>query len=93
MALLLALVVVPAAAPLLAGVAYRKYLTIGALTLPFTLLTLFSNDVLRVTFQPRKFVALNLFQTVSVGTLSLVFVVGQQLGVVGVLYGKLGGTR
>jgi O-antigen/teichoic acid export membrane protein len=91
MALLLALVVVPAAAPLLAGAAYRKYLTIGALTLPFTLLTLFSNDVLRVTFQPKKFVALNLFQTVSVGTLSLVFVLGQHLGVVGVLYGKLGG--
>ena len=90
-ALLLALVVAPAAAPLLAGAAYRKYLTIGGLTLPFTLLTLFSNDVLRVTFQPKKFVALNLFQTLSVGTLSLVFVLGRHLGVVGVLYGKLGG--
>ena len=90
-ALLLALVVIPAAAPLLAGAAYRKYLTIGALTLPFTLITLFSNDVLRVTFQPKKFVALNLFQTVSVGTLSLVLVLGRDLGVVGVLYGKLGG--
>ena len=90
-ALLLALVVIPAAAPLLAGAAYRKYLTIGALTLPFTLISLFSNDVLRVSFQPKKFVALNLFQTLTVGTLSLVLVLGRHLGVVGVLYGKLAG--
>lgn len=90
-ALLLALVVIPAAAPLLAGEAYRKYLTIGALTMPFTLLTLFANDVLRVTFQPKKFVVLNLFQTVSVGGLSLALVLGRDLGVAGVLYGKLGG--
>ena len=90
-ALLLALVVVPLASPLLAGEAYRKYLTIGALTLPFTLLTLFANDVLRVTFQPWKFIALNLAQTVLVGGLTLGLVVGRGLGVAGVLYGKLGG--
>ncbi len=90
-ALLVALVVIPVAAPLLAGDAYRKYLTIGALTLPFTLLTLFANDVLRVTFQPWKFISLNLVQTVAVGGLTLYLVLVRDLGVVGVLYGKLGG--
>jgi O-antigen/teichoic acid export membrane protein len=90
-ALTLALVVVPLGAPLVAGEAYRKYLTIGALTLPFTLLALFANDVLRVTFQPWKFIALNLAQTVTVGGLTLYLVLVRDLGVVGVLYGKLGG--
>ncbi|MEK7330145.1 MAG: oligosaccharide flippase family protein [Candidatus Eisenbacteria bacterium] len=90
-ALTLALVVVPLGAPLLAGEAYRKYLTIGAVTLPFTLLTLFANDVLRVTFQPWKFITLNLAQTVTVGGLTLYLVLVRDLGVVGVLYGKLGG--
>lgn len=90
-ALLLALIVIPVAAPLLAGDAYRKYLTIGALTLPFTLLSLFANDVLRVTFQPWKFITLNLVQTVTVGGLTLYLVLARDLGVVGVLYGKLGG--
>jgi len=90
-AAILALVVVPAAAPWLAGEAYRKYLTIGAVTLPFTLITLFSNDVLRVTFQPWKFIALNLTQALSVGGLTLYLVLVRHLGVVGVLYGKLGG--
>jgi len=90
-AALLALLVVPVTAPLLAGEAYRKYLTIGALTIPFTLIGLFANDVLRVTFQPWKFIALNLAQTVMVGGLTLVLVLGRDLGVVGVFYGKLGG--
>jgi O-antigen/teichoic acid export membrane protein len=90
-ALALALGVVPLAAPWLAGEAYRKYLTIGAITLPFTLLSLFANDVLRVTFQPWKFIALNLTQTLAVGGLTLALVLGRDLGVVGVLYGKLGG--
>ena len=36
------------------------------LALPFTLLVLFANDVLRVTFQPWKFIVLNLCQTVTV---------------------------
>lgn len=90
-ALALALIVVPLGAPWLAGEAYRKYLTIGALTLPFTLLTLFANDVLRVTFQPWKFIVLNLVQTAAIGGLTLHLVLGRELGVVGVLYGKLGG--
>jgi O-antigen/teichoic acid export membrane protein len=90
-ALILGLVVIPLAAPLLAGEAYRKYLTIGAFTLPFSLLTLYANDVLRVTFQPAKFVALNLAQTLTVLILSLHLVVQRDLGVVGVLYCKLEG--
>ncbi len=90
-ALVLALVVVPLGAPLLAGEAYRKYLTIGALTLPFTLLALFANDVLRVTFQPWKFIGLNVVQTLVIGGITLYLVLARDLGVVGVLYGKLAG--
>lgn len=81
-----------ALAPALMGsVVYRKYLLIGAVTLPFTLVTLFSNDVLRVTFQPWKFITLNLVQTVVTGAVSLWLVLGRGLGVAGVLYGKLAG--
>jgi len=87
----LALVVIPLTAPLVAGEAYRKYLTIGAATLPFTLVALFANDVLRVTFQPWKFIALNFAQTILVGGITLYLVLVRELGVVGVLYGKLGG--
>ncbi len=76
---------------LLGGAVYAKYLRIAALTLPFTLFSLFANDVLRVTFQPWKFVALNVTQTVAIGGFTLWFVVGQHAGVVGALYGKLGG--
>jgi O-antigen/teichoic acid export membrane protein len=70
---------------------YRKYLLIGAATLPFTLLSLFANDILRVTFQPWKFIALNLVQTIVTATVSLWLVVVRDLGVAGVLYGKLAG--
>jgi hypothetical protein len=55
------------AAQLVSGEVYRKYLRIGAATLPCTLIVLFGNDVLRVTFQPRKFITLNIAQTVLVG--------------------------
>jgi O-antigen/teichoic acid export membrane protein len=71
--------------------AYAKYLRLGALTLPFTLTVLWCNDLLRVTFQPWKFVALNLTQTVLVGGVTIYFVLGRGLGVAGVLYGKLTG--
>ncbi|TMQ69346.1 MAG: hypothetical protein E6K80_12010, partial [Candidatus Eisenbacteria bacterium] len=71
--------------------AYRKYVAIGAVTLPFTLLTLFANDVLRVTFQPWKFITLNITQTVVTGAVSLWLVLGRHLGVAGVLYGNLAG--
>src|SRR5690348_5422069 len=59
-------------APLFAGAlmssaVYKKYVLIGAATIPFTLLVLFANDVLRVTFQPTKFIALNIAQTVFTG--------------------------
>jgi O-antigen/teichoic acid export membrane protein len=79
-------------APALTGSdAYRKYVMIGAVTLPFTLVCLFANDVLRVTFQPWKFISLNLVQTLVTGGVSLWLVLGRHLGVAGVLYGKLAG--
>ncbi len=88
-AVLIALFAGPIAERLLGGAVYAKYLRIGALTLPFTLLGLFANDVLRVTFQPWKFIALNVSQTVFVGGFTLFFVLERKLGVAGVLYGKL----
>lgn len=75
----------------LGGGAYRKYLLLGAVTLPFTLLVLFANDLLRVTFQPWKFIALNLVQTVVTAGVSIWLVVVERVGVVGVLYGRLAG--
>jgi len=79
------------AGSLIGSEVYRKYVTIGALTLPFSLLVLFSNDVLRVTFQPWKFIALNTLQAVVTAALSWWLVVPRDIGVAGVLYGKLGG--
>jgi O-antigen/teichoic acid export membrane protein len=90
-ALLLSLFAEPLAARLLGGAVYAKYLRIGAFALPFTLFVLFANDVLRVTFQPWKFIALNITQTVLVGGLTLYFVLVRHLGVAGALYGKLMG--
>ncbi len=90
-----ALVLATAAQPLAHGMlgsdVYTKYLRLGAITLPFTLVTLWCNDLLRVTFQPWKFVALNVSQLTLVGGLTLTFVLGRGLGVAGVLYGKLVG--
>ena len=88
---LLALLARTLAPSLIGSAAYRKYLLIGALTLPFTLLSLFVNDVLRVTFQPWKFITLNLVQTLVTGLVSLWLVLNRHLGVAGVLYGKLAG--
>jgi len=79
------------AAHVMGGSVYTKYLRIGAVTLPFTLIVLWCNDLLRVTFQPWKFVALNVTQTALVGGLTLYFVLGRGLGVAGVLYGKWAG--
>ena len=70
---------------------YRKYLMIGAVTLPFTLLALFMNDVLRVTFQPWKFIGLNLTQALVTFVAALWLVVQRHMGVAGVLYAKLAG--
>ena len=89
LALLLALFAEPIAGRFLGGAVYAKYLRIGACTIPFTLLALFANDVLRVTFQPWKFIALNVTQTLLVGGLTLYFVLARHLGVAGALYGKL----
>jgi O-antigen/teichoic acid export membrane protein len=80
----------PLASHLIGSHDYEKYLRIGAITMPFTLLVMFANDVLRVTFQPLKFIALNFVQTVVATSLSVWFVIGMKQGVVGVLYGRLG---
>ncbi len=89
LALLLVLFAQPIAARLLGGAVYAKYVRIGAATIPFTLLALFANDVLRVTFQPWKFIALNVSQTLMIGALVLYFVLVRHMGVAGALYGKL----
>jgi O-antigen/teichoic acid export membrane protein len=70
---------------------YAKYVRITALTIPFTAFYLFQNDVLRVTFQPWKYIALNLANTLLVGGLSIAFVVVAHKGVAGVLWGRLAG--
>jgi O-antigen/teichoic acid export membrane protein len=90
-ALLLALFATPLSRALVGSEVYRKYVLLGAATLPFTLVVLFGNDVLRVTFQPWKFITLNLVQTVLTAALSLWLVLGKHMGVAGVLYGRLGG--
>ena len=77
--------------PLMSGPGYRKYLAIGAMTLPFTLFVMFGNDVLRVTFQPWKYIGLNMLQTVVTTGVSLWLVLARHSGVVGVLYGRLVG--
>lgn len=79
----------PLAARLIGGAVYAKYLRIGAASIPLTLFVLFSNDVLRVTFQPWKFISLNVIQTLLVGGLTVWFVLERGMGVAGVLYGKL----
>ncbi|HEY6867449.1 MAG TPA: oligosaccharide flippase family protein [Candidatus Eisenbacteria bacterium] len=86
-----ALLARPLAQELIGSEAYRKYLRIGAATLPWTLVVMFANDVLRVTFQPWKFIVLNVVQTALVGGVSLWLVLGRHLGVAGVLYGRLAG--
>ena len=92
---LVAIAAAAASAPLAGGLigspVYRKYLLLGAATLPCTLTVMFANDVLRVTFQPWKFIALNIVQTVLVAGFTLWLVVGRGLGVAGVLYGRLAG--
>lgn len=88
---LLALAAGPVARVALGGEVYAKYLRIGAVTIPFTLLTLFWSDVLRVTFQPVKFAVLQVVQTVAIAAVTLYLVLARDLGVAGVLYGRLAG--
>ncbi len=90
-AALLIVFAVPLAFGLLHGEAYRKYLVVGAATVPCTLLVMFSNDVLRVTFQPLKYITLNVIQTVLVTGLSIVLVGPLKMSTAGVLYGRLFG--
>jgi len=75
----------------LASPDYVKYVRIAALSLPFTVFVFFQNDVLRVTFQPWKFIVLNALDTVAVAGLSILFVIGMHRGVSGVLYARLAG--
>jgi O-antigen/teichoic acid export membrane protein len=87
----LALLAGPLSSGLMGSPSYRKYVLIGVAAMPFTLLVLFENDVLRCTFQPAKFIALNIVQTLVTAGLSLWWVMHEHLGVAGVLYGKLFG--
>jgi O-antigen/teichoic acid export membrane protein len=70
---------------------YVKYVRIAAMSLPFTVIVFFQNDVLRVTFQPWKFIVLNILETALVTGLSILFVVGMHREVAGVFYGRLAG--
>ena len=90
-ALLFAAFATPLSRALVGSEAYRKYILLGAATLPVTLIVLYANDVLRITFQPWKFITLNLTQTVLTGGISLWLVLARHLGVAGVLYGRLAG--
>jgi O-antigen/teichoic acid export membrane protein len=76
---------------ILASPDYVKYVRISALSLPFTVFIFFQNDVLRVTFQPWKFITLNVLDTVFVASLSILFVVVMHRQVSGVLYARLAG--
>jgi O-antigen/teichoic acid export membrane protein len=67
----------------------RYYILVGAGTLPLTLLTLFCTDVLRVTFQPWKFIVLNLAQVLAIAGFTLHFVLQRDMGADGVLWGRL----
>ena len=88
-AALIAGLAAPLAGRLVGGDVYRKYLMIAAVNVPLTLIVMFGNDVLRVTFQPWKYVALNLTQTLLGAGLAVWFVVRMERSVAGVLYGRL----
>ena len=74
---------------ILASPDYVKYVRISAWSLPFTVFVFFQNDVLRVTFQPWKFIALNVLDTLAVAGLSILFVIGLHRHVSGVFYARL----
>ena len=76
---------------ILASPDYAKYVRITAWSLPFTVFVYFENDVLRTTFQPWKFFALNVVNTLAVAGVSILFVVVLKRDVSGVLYGRLAG--
>jgi O-antigen/teichoic acid export membrane protein len=88
---LLVLLAAPLSELVLGSPDYAKYVRILGVTLPFTALYLFANEVLRVTFQPWKYIALNALNMVLVGGLTLWFVLGLHASVAGVFYAKLAG--
>jgi O-antigen/teichoic acid export membrane protein len=91
LALILALLAPTISRWVFASPDYAKYVRITAATIPFTAFFLFQNDVLRVTFQPWKFIALNVTNTVLVTGLSILFVVVWKRDVAGVLDARLAG--
>jgi O-antigen/teichoic acid export membrane protein len=87
---LLVIALAPALSQLLLGdVAYTKYVRIVALSLPLSAYVLFHNDVLRVTFQPFKFITLNLVNTLLLAGLTVLFVVLWKKQVSGALWARL----
>src|SRR6267378_1273421 len=77
--------------PLLTRLLSPEVYGVSDLVLAYSLIVLFGNDVLRVTFQPWKFIALNVTQAVVTAALSWWLVAGRHLGVAGILYAKLAG--
>lgn len=86
----LALVVLatPISSLILASPSYAKYIRIVGFSLPFSSFYLFANEALRITFQPRKYIALNAINMALVGLLTIWFVTGLQRSVAGVFYAK-----
>ena len=68
---------------------YVKYVRIAAASLPFTVFFVFQTDLLRLTFQPLKFIVLNVIETSLVAGLSILFVVYMHREVAGAFYGRL----
>jgi O-antigen/teichoic acid export membrane protein len=81
----------PLSSVVLGSPEYAKYLRLIAAALPFGGLFLFANEALRVTFQPWKYVALNVLNLTLVGVLTLWFVLRLELSVAGVFWAKLFG--
>ena len=87
--LLLAIWAQPVSVLLLRSPSYEKYIRLLGWSIPFTSFVAFCNEALRVTFQPKKFIWLNLFNAVLLGGLTLWFVQFLKLSVAGVFWAKL----
>jgi O-antigen/teichoic acid export membrane protein len=79
----------PVSVLLLRSPSYEKYVRLLGWGLPFSSLYAFCNEALRVTFQPKKFIWLNAFNSVLLGGLTLWFVQFLRLSVAGVFWAKL----
>ena len=74
---------------ILGDAVYAKYIRILAVALPFSTFVMFHNDVLRVTFQPSKFVVLNIANTLLVFGLTVWFVVALDKQISGALWARV----